>query len=258
MASSDISEWGLVRTSDEETEESYFVSMTDIIVCLLFIFIIMLMAFGLMLKIETQDLRQTEENANSVRTQILREIESQLEEVGVRVIVREENGVLQLPDEILFASEEAVVSPEGSEAISHLARALDQILPCYSRASPTLETIDCDLEILDDAIRLEAVFVEGHTDADGEQGYNWDLSARRAINTFIELDGASQVATKLFNDDGEFLFSISGYGENRPVNTGQTEEEKQQNRRIDLRLVTGSSHDRALEGVQSQFDNELL
>ena len=257
MATSDINELGLVRSAREETEESYFVSMTDIMVGLLFIFIIMLMAFGLMLKIETEDLRQTQETADSVRTQMLRDIENQLREVGIRVIVREENGVLQLPDEILFASDEAVLSPEGAEAIAQLAIALDAILPCYSRASLATDAADCRIQI-PDAIRLEAVFVEGHTDSDGPQGYNWDLSARRAINTFIELDGASRVATKLSNDDGQFLFSISGYGENRPVNVGQTEEDKGQNRRIDLRFVMGVSHSQLLEGERREFDTLQL
>ena len=273
MAATNLDEWGLVRSDQEEMEESYFVSMTDIMVGLLFIFIIMLMAFGLMLKIETEETQQTQENLRkvvsetreeveeiqdieSLRTQMLRDIEQQLQDVGVRVIVREENGVLQLPDEILFGVNEATLSEEGSEAITHLAIALDLILPCYANVFDVTTANTCQVSIPDE-VEVEAVFVEGHTDIDGPQGYNWDLSARRAINTFIELDNNSRIATKLLNNDGQFLFSISGYGENRPVNAGSSEEDKEQNRRIDLRFVMGVSHSQALERVQNRLSAAL-
>lgn len=270
MASTNIDEWGLVRSDQEETEESYFVSMTDIMVGLLFIFIIMLMVFGLMLKIETESTRNTQANlrqvvtetkievediqdVDSLRTQMLRDIEGRLNDVGVRVIVREENGVLQLPDEILFASEEYMLSTEGRLAIGQLARALDAILPCYANSASSPTVSGC-LSSIPETAQLEAVFVEGHTDKDGTQQYNWSLSARRAINTFIELDGQSRIATKLLNENGQFLFSISGYGENRPVRLGDTEEDKDQNRRIDLRFVMSVSHEEALERVQSRLE----
>lgn len=270
MASTSIDEWGLVRSDQEETEESYFVSMTDIMVGLLFIFIIMLMVFGLMLKIETESTQNTQANlrqvvtetkievediqdVDSLRTQMLRDIEGRLNDVGVRVIVREENGVLQLPDEILFASEEYMLSTEGRLAIGHLARALDAILPCYANSASSPTVSGC-LSAIPETAQLEAVFVEGHTDKDGTQQYNWSLSARRAINTFIELDGQSRIATKLLNENGQFLFSISGYGENRPVRLGDTEEDKDQNRRIDLRFVMSVSHEEALERVQSRLE----
>lgn len=270
MASTNIDEWGLVRSDQEETEESYFVSMTDIMVGLLFIFIIMLMVFGLMLKIETESTRNTQANlrqvvtetkievediqdVDSLRTQMLRDIEGRLNDVGVRVIVREENGVLQLPDEILFASEEYMLSTEGRLVIGHLARALDAILPCYANSASSPTVSGC-LSSIPESAQLEAVFVEGHTDKDGTQQYNWSLSARRAINTFIELDGQSRIATKLLNENGQFLFSISGYGENRPVRLGDTEEDKDQNRRIDLRFVMSVSHEEALERVQSRLE----
>jgi flagellar motor protein MotB len=273
MASTNIDEWGLVRSDQEETEESYFVSMTDIMVGLLFIFIIMLMAFGLMLKIAAENTQKTQTNlrqivsetkveieeiqdVDSLRTQMLRDIASRLRKVGVRVILREENGVLQLPDEILFAKAEYRLSSDGIVAIEHLAQALDEILPCYAKASRTDPRADCRVPI-SKSVQLEAVFVEGHTDKDGSQEYNWDLSARRAINTFIKLNSSSRTATRLFNDGGQFLFSISGYGENRPVNPGDSEADKEQNRRIDLRFVMSVFHKEALERVQRRLEAAL-
>ena len=273
MAASDIDEWGLARSEQDGTEESYFVSMTDIMVGLLFIFIIMLMAFGLMLKIASENTQKTRadlkkvvsdtkveieeiQDVDSFRTQMLHHIENRLREVGIRVIVREENGVLQLPDEILFDKDEFTLSFEGIVAIRHLARALDEILPCYARASGSAAQTMCRGPI-PETVQLEAVFVEGHTDKDGTQEHNWSLSANRAISTFSELDRRSRIATSLLNASGQFLFSISGYGENRPVNPGDSEANKKQNRRIDLRFVMNVSHEAALERVRHRLESAL-
>ena len=187
-------EWGLVRSDQEESEESYFVSMTDIMVGLLFIFIIMLMAFGLMLKQAqqetTQDRRELLEaveqtrdeveemrNVDDLRSQMLQDIARRLEERGVQVIVREENGVIQLPDEILFAKGEAAISPRGRRAIDQLGRALDAVLACYAVVPESAGPVDCEEKLLED-LRLEAVFVEGHTDSDGSDELNWRLFDR--------------------------------------------------------------------------------
>lgn len=273
MAITNIDEWGLVRSDQEETEESYFISMTDIMVGLLFIFIIMLMALGLMLKIAAENTQKTQDDlkqvvsdtkieiegiqdVNSLRNQMLRDIENHLRKVGVHVIVREENGVLQLPDEILFAKDEYQLSVEGVTAIRHLAHALDAILPCYANKESSSASSLCRTEI-PDTVQLDAVFVEGHTDKDGTQKYNWGLSANRAINTFIELDSNSKEATKLLNESEQFLFSVAGYGENRPVNPGNTEEDKKLNRRIDLRFVMSVSHKEALERVRQRLQSAL-
>ena len=279
MVATNIDEWGLVRSEQEEIEESYFVSMTDIMVGLLFIFVIMLMAFGLMLKdaedsTKTQvELKETQvelkevvsatkkeieeiQNVDSVRARMLRNIRTRLQQVGVYVTVQEENGVLRLPDEILFAKNERTLSPRGTAAIGHLARALDDILPCYAKSAGSIDSRDCRLDI-PKAVHLEAVFVEGHTDKDGDEEYNWELSARRAINTFIELNKSSRVATRLSNANDQFLFSISGYGEHRPVNPGETREDMARNRRIDLRFVMNVSHKDAFERVRSSLQSAL-
>jgi chemotaxis protein MotB len=266
-------EWGLVRSDQEETEESYFVSMTDIMVGLLFIFIIMLMAFGLMLKVAAENtdktrneieeaVRQTKDeveemqNIDSLRAQMLHDIEERLGERGVTVIVREENGVLQLPDEILFEKAESELSPKGLSAIGHLANALDDVLPCYAVVPAAVQAPPCEAQI-SDQLRIEAVFVEGHTDSDGTQDLNWRLSAARAISTYRALDARSNYATRLLNDEQQYLFSVAGYGENRPIVEEVDENAKRLNRRIDLRFVISVSHKEALQRVQTRLERVL-
>ena len=272
MVTTNIDEWGLVRSEQEEIEESYFVSMTDIMVGLLFIFVIMLMAFGLMLKhaqvntdatqralkdvvkSTSRELTQIQE-VDGIRDRMLDEIRRRLHAAGVRVSV-EENGVLRLPDEILFPKDEYRLSAEGIDAIKHLARALDAILPCYARPAASTQSRDCRPAI-PDTVHLEAIFIEGHTDKDGDDSNNWLLSARRAISTFIKLDESLLVANTLQNANRQPLFSISGYGRHRPVNPGDTREAKAQNRRIDLRFVMNVSHKDAFERVRNSLQSAL-
>jgi flagellar motor protein MotB len=272
---------GRPSSGEDEAEESYFVSMTDIMVGLLFIFIIMLMAFVLMLKEQERKLeserQQTAETREDIlktvetvrdevqdvrdleqeRTRMLRDIQSRLERRGVEVIVREGSGVLQLPEELLFGSDERTLDAAGREAIGHVASALDVILPCYTRVPKRLRT---QAECVGDSrgqLRLQAVFVEGHTDREGSQAYNWALSADRAINTFRALAEQATLATDLLNDDGKYLFSVAGYGENRPAVQATTPAEMRQNRRIDLRFIMNRSYEDALRRVESRLNSVL-
>jgi OmpA-OmpF porin, OOP family len=69
--------------------------------------------------------------------------------------------------------------------------------------------------------------VAGHTDSRGSDAYNLDLSARRAATVlkFLQDGGVA-------ND-----LSSRGYGERQPVASNNTEEGRQQNRRVVLRVL---------------------
>ena len=70
------------------------------------------------------------------------------------------------------------------------------------------------------------VTIEGHTDNIGSDGYNDDLSARRAAT----------VKTALVRDHGvdEAWLSTAGYGERRPVETNDSLSGRARNRRVEL------------------------
>jgi chemotaxis protein MotB len=194
-----------------EEEESYFASMTDVFIGLLFIFIIMLMFFSIrfqeatasqeksaiqlkeataaqeksaiQLKEETQEevTKQLQEatesrekaarrqnelindptDSETARTAILNQMARILKQEGINVTVIQNEGILRLPEEILFSSSKWELNSKGLEAVKALAEALDQVLPCYtvgtrSRAEHCLTT----------KAKIEAIFIEGHADAD--------------------------------------------------------------------------------------------
>ena len=94
-------------------------------------------------------------------------------------------------------------------------------------STPTLDEIG---RMLEDHPELK-IAIEGHTDADGDEAYNLDLSDRRAaaVKTFI---------TSRY-DLGDSRLETLGFGESQPVADNATPEGRQQNRRVELvRLST--------------------
>lgn len=70
--------------------------------------------------------------------------------------------------------------------------------------------------------------VTGHTDSDGSEAYNVDLSQRRA-----------EAIRKFFSENGLDLkkLKIDFKGETQPVETNETPEGKQRNRRVDFQFI---------------------
>lgn len=71
--------------------------------------------------------------------------------------------------------------------------------------------------------------VSGHTDAEGADDYNKDLSERRAESVRSALEGQ-------LGDD--FTFDVTGYGETEPVADNDTEEGRALNRRVEVSFPT--------------------
>ena len=216
------------RVRHEAEEESYFISMSDMMVGLLFIFIILVLYFALQFRKTTVELT----SADQSRSQILHAIEQRLRDKGLKVTIDEKAGVLRLPDQILFAKGDAALSPHGRDAVGILAQAMAAVLSCYALGLP--RPADCPPELH----HLDAVFIEGHTDIDPmRRGDNWDLSVARATNTYRTLVELGPELPRLTGPMGQAILSVSGYGPNRPVDRGDSEAAKAKNRRIDLRFL---------------------
>src|SRR5690606_20818156 len=89
-------------------------------------------------------------------------------------------------------------------------------------STPTLREIG-DMLTRHADLRLS---IEGHTDADGDEAHNLELSKRRAaaVKTFL-VDTYGIEAARL---------EAEGYGETRPVAPNTSPEGRQQNRRVEL------------------------
>jgi chemotaxis protein MotB len=218
------------RASYDE-EGSYLASVSDLMSALIFIFIITLTLFVLSFKQQQDRLTGTTEE----RDRLLRMIEQRLRDQGeTRITVDPDQGVIRFGEAILFDSGRAEVKSAGLEAIGRLRAVLESVLPCYAAGT---DRHDCGAAGEDG--KVDAVFVEGHTDSQPIRAGNllfednWDLSATRARRVFQELVPSTGTLVALRNSNRQPLFSVSGYAESRPVD----ETHLDPNRRIDLRFV---------------------
>lgn len=238
----------------EDPDAGYLVSVSDIMAGLLFIFIITLVSFVIQFQFasevkekETEELQQKNEtteqvitrltNNRSVRDMLLQEIKDKLLVQGVRVSVDQELGVLRLTEEtVRFRSMSADLDEVPKRHLTLIAAVLNELLPCYALNEKVATSCDPLTQG-----KLEAVFIEGHTDNKpirNSSGYtNWDLSAKRAIATYQYVVEQYPNLGELQNASGLPLFSVAGYAEQRPVVYHDTPTDDERNRRIDIRFI---------------------
>jgi chemotaxis protein MotB len=175
-------------------------------------------------------------NNRAVRSKLLRDIERQLKDQGVEVEIDQGLGVLRLTEKtVLFRSNSTDLDPKPRENLRVISEVLSSIIPCYASTTRSLDY--CDPETIG---KLEAVFIEGHTDnvPIHKPSYtNWDLSAKRAISTYQFMLGESSILGELYNEREEPLFSVSGYSDQRPVVSYDVPTDDPKNRRIDIRFI---------------------
>lgn len=272
---------------DNHEEESFFVSMTDIMVGLLFIFILIIMYFAVQAKIDAKIKEEYEAEIAQLttllegqdelekyslltiyqsrialqRNYILGWIQAHLENNGVNgAEVIEEQGVIRLPEGILFESGEFQFSDgSGAEATARaISRALNDVLKCSvlrADGTPYKSPDYCRNAFYhnNNMAFVQSVYVEGHTDSiqirgslkgDNNITTNLKLSARRSTNTLETMTNESPDIVSfhgpvLGESDLRFepVLASAAYGEWRPAASNTTEEGRRSNRRIDLRLV---------------------
>src|SRR5699024_3136788 len=92
--------------------------------------------------------------------------------------------------------------------------------------APAKETLNEVIALLEAVEAEEVVQVIGHTDDQGADDYNLKLSKERA---------QAVEAYLLENGDVDHLtFESIGYGKTKPIESNQTEEGQQKNRRVEI------------------------
>ena len=239
-------------TRTEGGDENYFISMTDLMVGLLLIFIVLLMFFALQFK-ETIHKQETIRDAQAG---ILNDIQKTLEEAGVTVLLDVNQGLIRLPESVLFESGQATLNERGRHAIEVLAGSLEQALPCYTKGVRSRREA-CP----GDNAMVDAILIEGHTDdVPVSSGRRWrdnlELSTFRATNAYRALlevseeNGDSRLLD-FKNAAGVPVLSVSGYGQHRPI-----ADERAPNRRIDLRLLMAPARTTAQGFLNEGFTAE--
>ncbi|WP_295455390.1 hypothetical protein [uncultured Thiodictyon sp.] len=268
--------------------------MADLMVGVIFIFIILLI--GLALHLQPEDVQRLRDRnaqleaensrlqafaryvrdqqmnalfariaaANETRAQMLADMRSRLHVLGIEVMIDPTNGTLKLPAGGLFLAGQAEPTPQGRETIRKLGEVLTATLPCYTRVrSSDHPPAGCpEINIYS---TLSSAYIEGHTDVvpfvgpTGRFRDNWDLSAGRAIETFKLLRETDPLLRDLRNQDGDVLLGVSGYAETRPAVHAEDrmkEAVRDLDRRIEIRL-TMTANEAAVRQALEELNRQL-
>jgi outer membrane protein OmpA-like peptidoglycan-associated protein len=85
-----------------------------------------------------------------------------------------------------------------------------------------------DFALFVDQFPMFKLFVDGHTDITGNRSYNMKLAGRRAKSVKRYL---------IKQDVPKTVFVLEAYGPNRPVQSNETKQGREANRRVEIRLV---------------------
>ena len=94
------------------------------------------------------------------------------------------------------------------------------------RSSQTLQDL-IDLMQQYPSLKIE---IRGHTDNQGAQEYNKELSLRRAESVVSHLQKYGGINTSRLN--------FNGYGDSQPISSNETLEGRQQNRRVEFLVLS--------------------
>lgn len=126
---------------------------------------------------------------------------------GVAVVRQGDDIVVRVPNDLTFDVNQTTLKPAVRESLSAIARTLVE----YPET------------------RVE---VYGHADSTGSDSYNLDLSQRRAGVVADYLRGEGVAPGRL---------ASIGRGEREPIASNETEEGRERNRRVEIKLVPLSS-----------------
>ena len=130
-------------------------------------------------------------------------LRQRLRNSGVSVTRVGDSIVLNMPSNITFDTDRAEVKPQ-------FYKTLNSVTEVFQEYDQTL------------------IDVIGHTDSDGADEYNYDLSRRRAAAV------AQYMASQQLNPN---RFSVEGHGERDPIASNATASGKSQNRRVEITIL---------------------
>lgn len=250
----------------EHGRVNYLASVSDLMSALLFVFILTLAVAIIQARSAAEDAKSqtaralnAQERLEAVQKRLsivenrlagnqaalqglLSGLQEELRRAGLPVDIDPARGVLRLPESaVTFPVGSALLDPDNIERVNLVGAALAQTLPCYQAENLELEA--CTLQN-PNGHTLEAVFIEGHTD---NQAYRDDktgrrnriLSTARSNAVYDAMVSGNDRLETLRNVSGERLFSLSGYGSERPLEGHDWElpTDDPANRRIEFRFI---------------------
>jgi flagellar motor protein MotB len=213
-------------------EGGYLASASDLMIGLLFVFIILVVVLAL----EQQRQAALVKGAGDPRGAVTQAIGQALKDANIQVTIDPVSGVISLPSDLLFGVGESTLSESAYASLAAARKRLEEVLPCYVDSErKRLPAMPCPQN--PGKQEIDTIFVEGHTD-------NRPLNIAGLNNTTLSFNRANAVHKALLessqmpeyrNKVGQPLFSYSAYGDTRLLKNIPGDDAR--NRRVDLRIV---------------------
>lgn len=212
------------RGSHGGSEESYLASTSDLMIGLLFVFIVMVVVLSMQLTKGIPD----------PRSELIGAIDEGLRTRGLDLKVNPRSGTLSLPADVLFDQGSYQLKAGGVETLATIRSEINTAIKCY--LSDNITNPQCQ-KINPQRALLETIYVEGHTDKAPvtKEGYNnWYLGLDRARSVYYSLINGEMANYR--NTSGQPIFGFSSYADERPADPAQPDNFRL-NRRVELRFV---------------------
>ncbi len=151
-------------------------------------------------------------------------------------------GVLTISGKGLFASGRSDLEsvPTALATVDSISDTILSEIECFLPPDQISVFTDCTSR----RVFFDSIYIEGHTDngrvlgtlVDGSRN-NLELSARRATNTYQRMVEKNSELKLVLNPAGEQALSVAAYGEQRWIQSNDTDAGQEANRRIDIRFV---------------------
>lgn len=184
-------------------------------------------------------------NNNQARSELLEHITEAAKTIAnIQLNIDPERGILRIPESaISFKTGSAEVNSINQQRLQEIGNILLKEVVCFVPNSSEFNTLACQ-NINPYHNKLDAVFIEGHTDNQAFAGdltgaLNRNLSTARSNTVYHYLVQTNKQLDSFKNSLGEKIFSISGYGEERPLPHHAHLEPTNDpaNRRIEFRFI---------------------
>lgn len=224
------------HSSKAEGEGGYLASASDLMIGLLFVFIILVVVLALEQQRQNGEIDEMR-GAADPRASVTAAIGRALIEAGIQVSVDKTSGVISLPSDALFDLGESSLSDSARNAIVTARERLAEVLSCYvysARQSSAAAACPDNRG----GHEIDTIFLEGHTDSRplnraGMDNVTLSFQRARAIHQVLLANGSPLLTYQ--NHAGQPVFSYSAYGETRLLAGIPGEDAR--NRRVDLRIV---------------------
>lgn len=230
-------------------EGGYLTSSSDLMVGVLFIFLILIAALALDKKMQDDKTAKAISGNRDPRGFITELIGKAVKSVSADTTVDPKTGVISFPEKTFFNLGSSRLLEKGRMDLTQIREQLEKNLPCFVASELSTKREQCK-KSNPTGNTIETIFIEGHTDSipfavGTGDNYKLSLDRARAVEAeFVQIGSLKEMR----NEAGQPIFSFSAYADSRP--RAGIDPADPSNRRVDLRIVlTYRPIDEVLPGV---------